>query len=130
MGRPTRIMLEVCQACFGGDWQAMFRFARNYDPLAKERDVELGKRFRDIVGTRNRSDFWEAVAKCNRPSDAAATVVDGDSLCGMNRAIQLCSEGETVVITVNGKIIGKLIPEIRSSGNGKVETPKLTVQRS
>ena len=125
MSNPTRTMLTVCQAIFSGDWQAMLRFAERYNPEAKNLGVEaknlgvqLGRRFREIIGTRNRSQFWSSVTKCDSPAAADGVVVDGDSLRDVQRAIRLCAEGESVMIELDGKIIGKLIPAQQTQAPG------------
>jgi hypothetical protein len=102
-------MNDVLQKCFGGDWQAMLRFARRYDPAAREPSDWLGKQFREIIGTRNRSQFWNSVTKCEGP-DSSGKIVDADSLIGLLNAIKRCEQGETFLIRVNAKIVGKLIP--------------------
>jgi hypothetical protein len=103
-------MLAVCEQCFGGDWQAMLGFARRYNPEKQDREVQLGKRFREIIGTRNRTKFWHAVAVCGDVAASEEVIVDGDSLQEMQRAFRLCADGTTVTIQIDGKIIGRLIP--------------------
>jgi hypothetical protein len=103
-------MLAVCQECFGGDWQAMLEYAKRYDADKRERDNALGKPFRKIIGTRNRTTFWESVTNCEAPAASGEVIVDGDSLRGVQRAIRLCTDGSTVAIESDGKIIGRLIP--------------------
>jgi hypothetical protein len=108
MPKPTRVMTKVCQQCFLGDWPAMLAFARQYDPNTRERDARFGKQFRDIIGTRNRSQFWDSVTKCGG-SDSPRQV-DGDSITGLQGAIKRLDHGETALISVNGRIVGKLSP--------------------
>jgi hypothetical protein len=100
-------MLEVCTTCFGGDWVAMQKFARNHDSNNK---AVLGQSFREIIGTRNRTDFWQDVATREAPAPADENVVDGDSLSGISLAIERCRNGVSSVVTINGKIIGKFVP--------------------
>jgi hypothetical protein len=104
---PTRVMRDVCERCFRGDWQAMLDHARTYDP---RNPVDLGKAFRDIIGTRNRTEFWASVTRRlpSAPSDEVA--VDGDSVAGMALAVQSCCEGKTVAVQLRGTTIGHLIP--------------------
>jgi hypothetical protein len=109
MPQATRIMIEVCQKCFGGDWHKMSDFARKYDPNVRDRGVRLGRQFREIIRTRNRSHFWNSVTKCDGPDSPEATI-DGNSLLGLQAAIKRCEQGETVSIRVNGRVVGKLIP--------------------
>ena|SRR5438105_11549052 len=113
MDKRTRAMLAVCQACFDGNWAAMLEFARHYDPNVRDREVKLGRRFREIIGTRNRTDFWRSVTKCGKPDPSGEEVVEGDSLQGIQRALRLCMEHVPVKIAVNGKIIGILNPLAR-----------------
>jgi hypothetical protein len=100
-------MLDVCATCFGGDWVAMQKFARRHNENNKE---ELGKAFREIIGTRNRTMFWQDVASRESPSSSAEEIVDGDSLDGIKRAIERCRKGKSTLVTLAGRVIGKLIP--------------------
>jgi hypothetical protein len=99
---PTRVMIEVCEQCFGGDWQAMKEYAKRYDPTGSP---PLGKVFRELIGSRNRSQFWLDVEERDAPD-----VVDGDSISGMKRAIELCKQGVSSSIAQAGNVIGKLHP--------------------
>ena len=78
----TPKMQEVCKKCFNGDWQAMLDFARDYTPDARNPDVQLGKRFRDIIGTRNRSTFWRSVDARSSSSASGESVSSPSSKCG------------------------------------------------
>jgi hypothetical protein len=100
-------MLEVCTTCFDGDWAAMQEFARNHD---SDNKAVLGLSFRQIIGTRNRTAFWRDVAAREAPASSAENVVDGDSIDGISRAIKRCCDGFPTVVTIKGKIIGKLAP--------------------
>src|SRR5580698_8353266 len=108
MAQPTRTMLEVCTTCFSGNWAAMQKFARNHD---SENKAVLGLPFRQIIGSRNRTDFWKDVATRDVPTSTDENIVDGDSLNGILQAINRCSKGISTAVTINGKIIGKLIPQ-------------------
>lgn len=105
--KPTRVMLDVCNECFGGDWKAMARYAKHYQPTNSK---PLGKAFRKLIGTRNRTEFWKQVALRNLPV-SSVELVDGNSITGICRAIDLCRQGNSVAISIGGKLIGTLVPE-------------------
>jgi antitoxin (DNA-binding transcriptional repressor) of toxin-antitoxin stability system len=107
-------MLQVCAEYFGGDWNAMKAYAEGYDPT---RPQSFGKTFRDLVGSRNRTEFWRDVAERDAPK-ASRQVADGDSIAGMKNAIELCRRGTPVAITVEGKVIGTLTPVPRTNERG------------
>ena len=58
---PGSTWQRVCSVCFSGDEAAMLAHARKYlqhDPSAVPPELHLGKEFRDIVGARNRRQWW------------------------------------------------------------------------
>lgn len=81
-------------------------YAKRYDPT---QNPPLGKQFRELIGSRNRTQFWQDVAERDAPT-ASSEVVDGDSVSGMKRAIELCSQGVSIGIALEGKVIGTLAP--------------------
>src|SRR4051812_10628810 len=99
--RATRAMIQVCERFFNGDWEAMKEHAKKYDPEhAKRYDPThknpiLGWEFRKLVGKRSRSKFWRDVSERDAPT-ACSEVVNGDSVSGMKRAIELCMQGVSV----------------------------------
>jgi len=103
---PTKVMTQVCTRCFSGDWKQMKEYARRYDPA---KNPPLGKTFRDLIGNRNRSEFWREVAKRDVHM-ATDEIANGDSLSGMIQAVDLCRQGRSISIVLDGKIIGKLVP--------------------
>jgi len=52
---------RVCDACFGGDIQAMRKHAQRY--LAGETVEALGLKFRTIILSRNRGQWWTAALR-------------------------------------------------------------------
>ena len=52
---------RVCDACFGGDLQAMRKHAQRH--LAGEPVPPLGQKFRAIILSRNRKQWWTAALR-------------------------------------------------------------------
>ncbi len=104
-------LLNVCEQCFAEDWQKMMTFARHYDPSKTDRNIRLGKRFREIIGTRNRTKLWNSVAASESRVVRDEIIVDGVSLQGLQCAIQSCMEGLTTISQLEGRVIGRLVPE-------------------
>lgn len=104
---------RVCDECFGGDLTRMLGYAREYSPerTFADGDLHLGKRFREIVGTRNRTTWWgrarelleELVRRRARPP---ATLDVGPVLEALRR-------GEEVRVTEGAEVIATLVPRPR-----------------
>lgn len=58
---PGSTWERVCETCFGGDEAKMLAHAREYlasDPNSLPVHLHLGTKFRDIVGARQRQQWW------------------------------------------------------------------------
>lgn len=70
---------RVCRELFAGDERAMLAWARRYlaaYPRVEGPEFHLGARFREIVGARNREQWWRTAAAAleARLADGAGTV--------------------------------------------------------
>jgi len=99
---------RVCEECFGGDQQRMLAHAQEYSPEKSFLDgnLHLGKRFREIIGTRNRTTWWararELLEELAVEQPAREIALDvGPILAALRRGQQVrLTEGDEVVATL------------------------------
>lgn len=102
-------ILRVCKELFSGDMDSMIHYAKEYAAGSRK---DLGRTFREIIGTRNREKFWNRVRELEMNQDPDCVVINGDSLADWSRALDQCKKGRKIKVQIGGRIIGTLVPEV------------------
>jgi hypothetical protein len=104
-------MGRVLRECFGGDPHQMLKAAKHFMQHGRP-PMDLGVPYREALGSRARRPWWQSVLNrlCELDVRQENETFNVDSISGLRAAWGAVSRGETVLLSENNKVFGKVSP--------------------